>query len=516
MNTQRFPGLALGALVFLSAGYSLWNLSAFLHDDTMISLRYARNLVTHGELVWNVGERVEGYTNFLHILLTSGPIAAGVDPVVAARGVNFLGLGLMVLSLWQAMRFLGLSLPLRALGLAAACSVPPIAWAWGGLEAPLVAGLVALALYLVMRAAHATPGLGFALGASVVFGLGYLARPDVVVGLIAACLGLLLFAGGTWRRRLALALALALPAVAMAALHVGWRLVYYGEVMPMTFYAKVGIGEAQRLINGRSYLLHASLAYPVPALAGILGLVTVALHRRIRAETGVTLLMLALPAAYIVWSGGDHMPYARLLVPLFPVAALLLALSVQSIGARLSGGMTGGMATLGVLLLTLASVTTPGARPDEAALEGLLAGTHVRDTKPAGLLIASPTAGGLPYVAFGQRFIDTLGLNDPVIARRTPVPIRSPIQLIPGHGKGDGAYVLARKPDIILLGPGKGRPRTDAGNWFLTGIELVESPEFLRCYEEIAETMSLPSDLRALVPGSGELQFIYNRRVCDD
>src|SRR5437868_1208810 len=40
-----------------------------LFDDAMISMRYARNLVEHGELTWNVGDaHVEGYTNLLWTL----------------------------------------------------------------------------------------------------------------------------------------------------------------------------------------------------------------------------------------------------------------------------------------------------------------------------------------------------------------------------------------------------------------------------------------------------------------
>src|SRR6266542_4914754 len=42
-----------------------------LLDDAMISMRYAWNF-SHGYgLVWNVGERVEGYTNLLMTLLMS-------------------------------------------------------------------------------------------------------------------------------------------------------------------------------------------------------------------------------------------------------------------------------------------------------------------------------------------------------------------------------------------------------------------------------------------------------------
>src|ERR1700736_4709706 len=39
-----------------------------LFDDMMIGMRYARNLVQHGQLVWNLGERVEGFTNPLWVL----------------------------------------------------------------------------------------------------------------------------------------------------------------------------------------------------------------------------------------------------------------------------------------------------------------------------------------------------------------------------------------------------------------------------------------------------------------
>src|SRR5262245_49032609 len=39
--------------------------AAWLADDAFISFRYARNWAEGQGLVWNPGERVEGYTNFL-------------------------------------------------------------------------------------------------------------------------------------------------------------------------------------------------------------------------------------------------------------------------------------------------------------------------------------------------------------------------------------------------------------------------------------------------------------------
>ena len=43
-----------------------------LDDDQMVSMRYARNLVDGQGLVFNPGERVEGYSNFLWTMVMAG------------------------------------------------------------------------------------------------------------------------------------------------------------------------------------------------------------------------------------------------------------------------------------------------------------------------------------------------------------------------------------------------------------------------------------------------------------
>ena len=54
-----------------------------LFDDAMISMRYAYNLAHGNGLVWNVGERVQGFTNPLWVLYMAGlhllPLEAGSD-----------------------------------------------------------------------------------------------------------------------------------------------------------------------------------------------------------------------------------------------------------------------------------------------------------------------------------------------------------------------------------------------------------------------------------------------------
>jgi arabinofuranosyltransferase len=53
----------------------------FIWDDPFILFRYADNLELGKGLVWNEGERVEGYTNFLWTLLMYIPLYLGYGPI---------------------------------------------------------------------------------------------------------------------------------------------------------------------------------------------------------------------------------------------------------------------------------------------------------------------------------------------------------------------------------------------------------------------------------------------------
>jgi hypothetical protein len=63
-----FVGCAIAAVV---AGVILAGLRSWMCDDAFITFRYADNLVRGHGLVFNAGERVEGYTNFSWTLWTA-------------------------------------------------------------------------------------------------------------------------------------------------------------------------------------------------------------------------------------------------------------------------------------------------------------------------------------------------------------------------------------------------------------------------------------------------------------
>jgi hypothetical protein len=58
-----------------------------LHDDAMISMRYAYNLA-HGEgLVWNPGEHVEGMTNLLWTVYMAVFFVLGISPATVPLAI---------------------------------------------------------------------------------------------------------------------------------------------------------------------------------------------------------------------------------------------------------------------------------------------------------------------------------------------------------------------------------------------------------------------------------------------
>ena len=117
---------------------------------------------------------------------------------------------------------------------------------------------------------------------------------------------------------------------------------------------------------------------------------------------------------------------------------------------------------------------------------------------PAKSLVAAATAGSVPYFAPSLAFIDTLGLNDRHIAQRAPVGVPPGLDrsdgwfLVPGHLRGDGAYVLSRRPDVIMFGGAKG----DLLPWFLSDYQIAAAQVFQQGYAPWRISVPVPPSSR--------------------
>jgi hypothetical protein len=87
-------------------------------------------------------------------------------------------------------------------------------------------------------------------------------------------------------------------------------------------------------------------------------------------------------------------------------------------------------------------------------------------------------AGAAPYFA-GMPNLDTGGLNDAHLARSAPA---APIPGLPaGHQRGDGAYVLAQRPDVLVFVLG----RSDVPGLELSDAGIAFDPEFYAFYQPV-------------------------------
>ena len=92
--------LALGATALSLYAWQT-NRHYFLGDDSYISFRYALHLAEGLGLVWNPGEWVEGYTNFLWVILMAGGILVGIPPQYLANGIGIASaMGIFAVLLW--------------------------------------------------------------------------------------------------------------------------------------------------------------------------------------------------------------------------------------------------------------------------------------------------------------------------------------------------------------------------------------------------------------------------------
>lgn len=428
--------LALGCLLQAAWGYSHSDASGHAagSDDAYISYRYALNLLAGHGLVFNPGERVEGYTNLLYVLLMV-PLAwlAGPERLLAASvALNF---GFAALAVAQVNRFVSRRLGAFPGGLAAlVLALCPSLWVAvaSGLETPLVLCLQ-VAIWIAAEEVAGQGGRRRVLLLAGLCALLVLTRADgfLVPGLAAV----FLFLRG--RRREALAVAAA--AAATLGLLVLWRLSYYGWPLPNTYYAKVSGPPADRIAVGLDQFSRVITTTGLALHLLALMLLVLELVRR-RDRLPFPFLFFAPWIGYWIYVGGDVF-YERFLLILFPMGLFaLLRLCRDWQPRRLAAAAA---ALCAVQLLQLAADPRFDYRPDRYD-RWVVLGRHLGEHHP-GATLASDAVGKVPYFS-GLPTIDMLGLTDVHIAHGPPEPGRL---AVPGHSKTDPGYVLSRRPDLI-------------------------------------------------------------------
>ena len=463
-------GGALVALVALAVTFSLAYRGNVV-DDALISFRYAQNLVEGRGLVFNPGERVEGYTNFLWTMVLAALYAVAGSPgamVPLAVAATVACAAAAVVLVWLLGRRIWGDDPLPtfvALGLVVLDNAYGV-WAIQALEGHFLLVLMLLALYVADRRPRGWPVL-----AGVLIAAAQMTRPDAALFAVAAgACGL----AEALRLRLrgeegagAVARGWLLAAAVAAAVYgayFAWRYSYYGFLLPNTFYVKVGGSQLDAWSRGLEYLrsYFADRAW-VPLLA----LLAVPL---VRSQIVRTLLVfVALHLAYVARVGGDFYPGHRFLLVVTPPLALLCGAAVHLVCTwlgRLAGAETAkekqaiGRRVVAVAVLGLvALVAVTGLRKGPYETEIRRWGEHVersrrfsewlRDFKEPGARMVVGDIGTAGFFA-DVPVIDVYGIVDPHVAHQE---VENLGRGKAGHEKiGSRAYLLSTRPKYIKQG----------------------------------------------------------------
>lgn len=435
MNPRLLVGLLLAVLAAHMLHYGICT-----QDDAFISFRYAANLIGGDGLVYNPGEPVEGYTNFLWTVLLAGAMAAGLNPVTASVLGGLLAALALALAGWLLAEallerpWIGLLVP-AFIAMDAGLALEGMQ----GLETLLYAALLAWALLLTH---HELQDPAAPPRSAVLLALAALTRPEGAVVFAGIGLARLLIARKLERRLL---IGLGIFAVVVGG-HFAFRMSYYGSPLPNTFYAKVGTESAQ-LTRGLIYLAAFAAEHIVLCTLAAVGALIATLRWKQQPATIRLLLgFTACDLLYVAAVGGDFKETFRFIIPVMVPLALLAGLAVRHIPGRWALAMVMLLA-LGVDARQSIPRASRAAVFRAADMERRLAvGSWLRENVPPTTTLAIHSAGTIPYAA-GLYTIDMWGLSDPHIARKT---IEGMGQGTAGHEKTDYAYTFARGPDLYL------------------------------------------------------------------
>lgn len=465
----------------------LCNQVNFIQDDSYISFRFVKNFVQGNGLVFNPGERVEGYTNLLWVLILSIFYAMKMNIESISQ---YLSMGFGILVLFQTYKISSLVeiketakkgkasqstaaylfnfIPVFLMVLTGAYNF----WAISGMETCMfMAYVLAGIFYYIKNKNSDSPNYLFAL---FIF-LASLTRPEglyffglimihkVIISIKENKAGFLkdIFS----KKNLITYGVYIIP----TGLFILWRLSYYGYPFPNTYYAKTGFSSAY-FEAGWTYFKNFFEAY---MLYGIVFALPLFLLRKKENFFEISLMYLLTIAysVYIILVGGDVLKQFRFFLPILPLIYILFGKFLEDIAYQIKNKSSSGSLNLGLSLALGVSILIgivnynsqkEAIKKDVETENGL-----VEKMKMAGawfnkkqtqlgrpLVLAATTIGAVSYFS-DVIVIDMLGLTDETIAHKPlQVPEVSALPLNWKERKYNAEYVLFRKPDYMYFSTG--------------------------------------------------------------
>lgn len=326
-------GLAVLFVFFLAVLRRGW-----MCDDAFITLRSVDNLVNGRGFVFNVGERVQSFSNPLWALLVAIPYYFTKEPMLTTMMAC-----VVVSTVFGAVLVFGA--PDRRVGalvlVLLTFSKAFVDFSTSGLE-----NAMSHLLLLLLAMAYMQPQQSM-FRVSLLASLCWVNRFDSVA-LVGPMVLAALFNGLSWRRFRQLLWG-QLPAL----LWFTFALIYFGFPFPNTAYAKLNthIPRIEMMAQGVTYLVEAVYNDSLTAAMILFALAAALSAERQRGRMLVVLLSIVCGVAYVISVGGDFMA-GRFLTPILALCAFVLA-RVCSDWAASSSALPAAAAGIALLIMSV-------------------------------------------------------------------------------------------------------------------------------------------------------------------
>lgn len=220
----------------------------FTIDDAFITLRYAKHVSIGEGFVWNHdGIPIEGYSNFLYVVLEAGLFKLGL-PVI--QSLKFIALLMVAFSCYGLTLITRLWLPriyAYLPGLILLMHPGQILWSVSGLETPLYQFLLIYSAYFILTQR--------AIAAGSMLALASMTRPEAPMLFLVflACFAYQLYKGNRsyWEQAFKLTLSFSV----VYGPYFLWRLLYFKQLFPNPVYCKAFSAPSAPFDLDISYLL---------------------------------------------------------------------------------------------------------------------------------------------------------------------------------------------------------------------------------------------------------------------
>ena len=503
-------------LVFLVHAFYYWE---WVEDDTYISMQYAKNFANGAGLVFNLGERVEGYSNFAWVIYASLVLKFNLSPLLVLRVTAIIaGLLTLVLS-WRAALILSPRAGKSALAAPLYLALTPMLsrHSTTGLETvPFAALIISGFVISTKRPTSANSGPVLLLLVLLIF-----MRPEGVVFallfLIWRHLGpvlpkelspeLLADLHRNGMRAPALMWIEMIAILGVIATLLVWKWSYYGNLLPNTYYAKM-TGGGRALIDGVHYSLDFLRENGGAILVGLY--LANFLNKKLSMAFLLSIIIVVIQAGVVIAAGGDWMHFYRFFVPIIPLIAAgcaaglstILQLYQQASGSQylvrkwpilivLTGTMAMGFVNVYKVERATGKAVLPYVNNGSYLTDGYRQTAQwIVENTPPGSSVAVCDIGLIGFHS-DRPVVDMFGLIDPQISHLDGRQ----------HFKSDSIYILGKHPLLIVL--------VSSGNDNFIRIpdaEMFANPEFIKSYSLVK---SIPIQFR------GEIIQIYlqNRKI---